>query len=95
MTAPLASLRNLRPVTARMLREVGIGSPEALRETGAPLAYRVLCHRHGKEVNLLFLYALAGALDDRDLNSYSPEEKAALREAASGDLEVGGGETRG
>ena len=32
---------------------------------------------------------MEGALQDRDLNSFSPEEKAALQEAVSGDLEIG------
>ena len=86
---PIEALRNLGPFAARHLAEIGIESAEALREVGAPLAYKMLEHRAGRHVHLLFLYAMAGALEDRDVNSYSPEEKAALREMASGDLEIG------
>ena len=45
------------------------------------MAYAMLRYRFGNRVNRLFLYALAGALDDRDLHSYSAQEKAALVEA--------------
>lgn len=84
----MTALRNLGPVSEALLREIGIETAEQLREVGAPLAYRMLEHRRGS-ANKLFLYALAGALDDRDLNSYSPAEKAALVEEASAPLEVG------
>ncbi len=86
--ARVETLRNLGPYSARSLGKVGIHTAEDLREAGAPLAYRMLRHRAGGPAHLLFLYAMAGALDGRDVHSYSPEEKAALREAASGDLHV-------
>ena len=53
------------------------------------MAYAILRHRFGTRVNALFLYALAGALDGRHWTSYSADEKVALREAASGRLDVG------
>ena len=53
------------------------------------MGYAILQHRFGSRVITLFLFALAGAMHGRHWNSFSPEEKAALREAASGDLESG------
>jgi DNA transformation protein len=92
VTRELAALKNLGPTTARMLREAGIETPEALREVGAPLAYRILRHRFGKaRVNALYLFAMEGALQNRHWNSFTPGEKAALRDAAAGDLEAGPG----
>jgi DNA transformation protein and related proteins len=88
MGEPLTALKNLGPESARMLLEVGIETPEALREAGAVLAYKLLQHRFGARVNALFLFALEGALTGRHWNSFSPEEKARLRSDADGDLEV-------
>lgn len=85
---PLVSLKNLGSTSAAMLREVGIETPEALREAGAVLAYKILRHRYPTHVNLLFLYALEGALTDRHWNSFSPQEKARLKAAVAGDLEI-------
>ena len=78
----LAELPNLGPASARMLVEAGIETPEALRGLGAAFTYRVLRHRHGRRVNAVFLYALAGALADRHWASFSPDERAALRASA-------------
>ena len=85
----VGDLRNLGPTTARMLREVGLGTAEALRAAGAPMAYRMLRHRYGRRVSRTALWALAGALDGRHWLSYSPDEKAALETAASDELTVG------
>ena len=88
--AGVETLKNLGPTTAEMLREVGIETADDLREAGAALAYRVLQLRfRGQKVNALFLFAMEGALQDRHWNAFSPKEKAALREAAAGDLEIG------
>ena len=78
---PLRQLRNLGPTTERMLAEVGVESETDLRELGAPISYALLRYRFGTRVNRLFLYALAGALDGRDLHSYTAKEKAALTDA--------------
>ena len=68
---------------------VGVETAAEVRRLGAPMAYRILKHRFGAGVNLLFLYALAGALADRHWNDFSAEEKAALAAEADGDLDVG------
>ena len=53
------------------------------------MAYKLVQHRVGGRVNLLFLYALEGALADRHWNSFSAEEKARMKEDAAEELEVG------
>lgn len=55
------------------------------------MLYVMLKHRHGKHVNRIWLWALAGALQDRHWNSLSGAEKAQLDAATEDDLEVGGG----
>ncbi|MEM6326876.1 MAG: TfoX/Sxy family protein [Bacteroidota bacterium] len=88
--AGVETLPNLGPTSASMIREVGIETADDLREAGAVLAYKILQHRFGRQrVNALFLFAMEGALIGRHYNDFSPEEKAALREAASGDLTIG------
>ena len=72
-----------------MLAEIGVTTAEQVREIGAPMLYVMLKHRHGKHVNRIWLWALAGALQDRHWNSFSDDEKAALDAATEGDLEVG------
>lgn len=53
------------------------------------MTYRILEHRSVAGINRTLLYALAGALADRHWASFSADEKAALTEAADGDLDVG------
>ncbi|NNF57540.1 MAG: TfoX/Sxy family protein [Rhodothermaceae bacterium] len=89
MSDALADLKNLGPRSIEMLGAVGIDTPEALREAGSVLAYKVLKHRFPKAVNLLFLYALEGALTERHWNSFSREEKARLQAASQGELDIG------
>ena len=87
--APPSTLRNLGPESDRMLAAVGIETAAEVRRLGAAMTYRILRHRFGARVNRISLYALAGALQDRHWNSFSPDEKAALTAAADGDLGVG------
>ena len=81
-----SSLKNLGPVSDRLLREVGIETAEEVRRLGSALVYKMLSHRAGRPVNLLFLYALEGGLQNRNLNAFSPEEKAALRASVADEL---------
>lgn len=74
----LAAMPNLGKTSAAMLAEVGIDSPEALREAGAARAYHLLCFRHGKRVSKNFLWAIEGALTDINCIHLPPERKAAL-----------------
>ena len=83
-----SSLKNLGPESDRMLREVGIETAEEVRELGSAMIYKICSHRAGRPAHLLWLYALEGAIQDRNLNSFSSEEKAALRAAVEDELEV-------
>ena len=87
---PPSSLPNLGPAMDRLLAEVGIETAGELRRVGAPMAYRVLQHRFGTSaITRVTLWALAGALAGRHMDSYSADERAGLEADADGDLEVG------
>lgn len=77
--AGVETLRNLGPTSAELFAGVGITTAEQVRDLGAPLAYRLLRHRWGRRVSILFLYAIEGALQDRAFNSFSEAERAAMR----------------
>ncbi|MEM8557852.1 MAG: TfoX/Sxy family protein [Bacteroidota bacterium] len=83
----LTTLRNLGPASARMLREAGIDNRAELERLGAVLAYKIVRHqRPGVSLNLL--WALWGALHDRDWRSLSANEKATLRAEVDEPLQV-------
>lgn len=84
---PVEKLKNIGPQSAGWLRDVGIETEGDLIEAGAVMAYKILQHRF-KGVNLLMLYALEGALQNRHYNSFSPEEKEVLKKAASESLDI-------
>ncbi len=79
----LADMRNLGPVSERQLREIGIEGPAALERLGAVAAYRRLKHRFPREVTLVMLYALEGALRDLHWNRLPPGLKERLRQEAA------------
>ena len=82
--AGVGSMRNLGPRAAELFAGVGVTTAREVRDLGAPFAFRLLVHRWGKAADHpLWLFAIAGAIEDRDLHSFSPEEKAALRAAAA------------
>ena len=79
-------LRNIGPKSAALLRAAGIDSAENLREIGAAAAYRRLKFVEPRRVSLNMLWALLGALTDRDWRDIPPAEKARLQ----ADAESGG-----
>lgn len=79
---PPSSLRNLGPVSDEMLAEVGVTSAGGLARAGAEEAWRRLKFRYGRHVGLVFLYALEGALSNRDWRDLDPDRKEALRRFA-------------
>ena len=81
MTNDLARLKNIGPASIRQLREVGIEDAAALRKLGALAAYRRLKHAFPREVSLLMLYALEGALRDCHWNRLPPGVKDQLQAA--------------
>ncbi len=79
-------LRNVGPKSATLLRAAGIDSLEKLREIGAVAAYRRVKFVEPRAVSLNMLWALQGALTDRDWRDSPPVEKDRLR----ADAESGG-----
>ena len=77
----IRDMRNLGPAIERMLTEVGIATPDALRAAGAAEAFRRLTGRGGASRNAL--HAMEGALGDRD-----------WRDVARDDVRVVAGERR-
>jgi hypothetical protein len=82
---PLASMKNLGPISAARLRAVGIDSPEELRRLGAVEAYLRLKRAHPFEISLVFLYALHGAVTDTDWRQLSESTRARLRREVMGE----------
>lgn len=74
---PIENMRNLGPSSAAWLREAGIISEAQLRETGPLLAYRRVKIRF-PSVSLNLLWAMVGALSNRDWREVSREEKKTL-----------------
>jgi DNA transformation protein len=78
--AVITRLRDLRGLGAKceeMLTAVGIETPCDLRETGAVGAY-VLPVRANKKVRLNMLWALEGALTDRDWRVVARDDRLRL-----------------
>ena len=79
--AGAADMRNIGPVTAAWLAEVGIDSPERLRRLGAVEAYRMVKAWRPWDVTLTLLWALEGAITDVDWLDVPPERRLELRRA--------------
>jgi DNA transformation protein len=82
MASDLITLKNIGPASIRQLREVGIEDAAALRRLGAIAAYRRLKHAFPREVSLVMLYALEGALRGCHWNRLLPGIKEKLQAAA-------------
>jgi DNA transformation protein and related proteins len=76
-TRKLAEMRGLGSRSVQLLEQVGIGTPQALRAVGAVDAYERLV-RAGLPVSLNMLWALEGALSDRDWRAVAREDRTAL-----------------
>lgn len=83
MTSDLLRLKNIGPASIRQLREVGIQDAATLRKVGALAAYRRLKHASPREVSLVMLYALEGALRDCHWNHLPPGVKEQLKTAVN------------
>jgi hypothetical protein len=82
MASDLIDLKNIGPASVRQLREIGIEDAAALRKLGAIGAYRWLKHTFPREISLVMLYALEGALRNCHWNRLPPGIKEKLRAAA-------------
>jgi DNA transformation protein len=79
------NLRNIGPKSAALLRAAGIDSFENLREIGAVAAYRRVKFADPRTVSLNMLWALQGALTDRDWREISASDRDRLRADAESD----------
>lgn len=89
MMVRVQDMRNLGPVTARMLAEIDIVSDDDLRNLGSVETYHRLKFRFGRHVTILALYAMEAALCDCDWRNLDPDIKAFLRQ------QVGAGQVLG
>ena len=85
MSADIATLANVGPVSAGWLRAVGIRTRDDLVACG-PVAAYLAVRQAGFTASLNLLWALAAALDGRHWTALTDDEKAALRDelAAAG-----------
>jgi DNA transformation protein len=85
----ISELKNLGPVTARLLNEAGIESERQLHSIGPVAAYCRLKHMAPLRITLVCLYALEGALSDTHWNKIPGSRKEALRGRVSAALRGG------
>jgi DNA transformation protein len=71
-------LRNLGPVSERMLNAIGVHTAAELRDLGAVNAYRLLALR-GHRPSLNLVWAIEAALTDVHWMDLPPETKARLK----------------
>ena len=83
MGTRISKLLNLGPVSERQLAEVGIADADALRATGALEAYARLKWRYPREISIVALYALDGALSDTRWDRLPAARKEELRRFAN------------
>jgi DNA transformation protein len=76
---PIESLRNLGPTSAAWLREISVHTKADLERLGPAFAYR-LVKQWQPSTSLNLLWAMAGALADKDWLDISDEEKEKLRQ---------------
>lgn len=79
---PVSKLKNIGPETARWLNDIGIETRADLERVGAVDAWRQLKIARPRQLTVVGLYALVGALRDEHWNALPAELKARLREAA-------------
>lgn len=74
-------MRNIGPTSSRELNEIGIENRDQLRALGIEETTRRLLFRFGseKKISLNYLYALEGAIHDRDWRDITPARKQELR----------------
>lgn len=78
MTAPIESLPNLGPASARWLREAGVSTVADLGRLGPVVAYRLVRQRQPK-ASLNLLWALAAGLEGKDWRELPDGTKERLR----------------
>lgn len=75
--SPLAALRGLGPASAAALAAVGIGTAAQLRDAD-PFELYALLKRRDPRTSLNLLYALIGAIEDRDWREVARRERTSI-----------------
>ena len=75
--SPIENLRNLGATSAAWLREIGVHTKADLERLGPALAYSLVKSKQPR-ASLNLLWALAGAIRDKDWRELSEAEKANL-----------------
>jgi hypothetical protein len=81
---PVDAIFNLGPKSAAAFARAGIASADEIEAMGPVAAYLRL-KAAGARPSVVMLYAVAAGLQGRDWTTLTPEERAALRDAAAGD----------
>lgn len=84
----IRDLKGLGPKSEEQLRQVNINTPDELRAIGPVEAFIVLSELAGSNPSLNFLYALVGAVEDRDWRDVAREDRASLLLALEGHREL-------
>lgn len=84
----LRDLKGLGPKSEEQLQRIGINSPEELRVVGAVAAFVALCEKSAEKPSLNFLYALVGALEDRDWREVARNDRGRLFAELEGHQEL-------
>lgn len=79
---PVTALRNLGPRCAEWLAAIGIVTAEDLRRVGAATAYRELVTQGIVRPHRMLLYALGGAILEKDCLKLSHWQKRELEDEA-------------
>jgi DNA transformation protein and related proteins len=79
---PVAELRNLGPATARLLLSINVRTLSDLAGIGAARAFRRLEFEEGRRFSLNLLYAMDGAISDRDWRHIDPVRKEQIKREA-------------
>ena len=85
----LTTLKGIGPRVADWLTQAGITTSIELRELGAVEAYLQVLEKTDFRANILLLYSLVGAIEDRDWNEVAQNDKARLNAELEGLLEIG------
>ena len=77
-STPITELQNLGPRSAEWLADINLRTLADLEVVGAVGAFRMVQHKHAK-VSLNLLWALYGAIENRDWRDVTDVEKTKLR----------------
>lgn len=89
MTEDLKKLRSIGPKVADLLFQSGIKTPAELRKLGAIEAYLQILEKTNFHANILLLYSLVSAIENRDWNEVAQNDKARLKAELEGLQEIG------